>query len=148
MSRKLLAIASAIALATLAVQGVAAQERPFERFRVSDTYEQTIARFPDNLRSGFEAMWAALKAMNQEDGKALEVLHSYIALNFVRVSVMEAGLAEIPFPNQNVTYAEFYAEYRALMLANAVHILPAIIVMGNPFGTDWNAWFAAIDAYL
>jgi hypothetical protein len=148
MSRKLLAIVSAIALATLAVQGVAAQTQSIQRFQVSDTYEQTIARFPDALQSGFEAMWTALKAMNQDDGKALEVLHSYIALNFVRTNIMEAGIVEIPFPNQDVTYADFYPEYRAQMLANAVHILPAIIVMGNPFGTDWNAWFDALEAYL
>jgi len=147
MLRKTSIVAAALALA-FAVAPAAMADEPFERLRPAASYEEAIERFPEALRSGFEAMWAALMAMDQPEERALEVLNSYLALNFIRINVIEAGLEQIPFPNQDVTYAEFYAEFRARMLANAVHILPAIIVLGNPFGTDWDQWFSDIEGYL
>ena len=148
MLRRTVAIVSALVLATLVVPGVFADE-PFERFSVPATVEEAIERFPQNLQSGFQAMWAAMMAMGHPEERAVEVLNSYVALNFIRVNIIEAGLEEVPFPNnEDVTYAEFYAEFRARMLANAVHILPAIIVLGNPYGTDWDQWFDEIQEYL
>ena len=137
----------ALALAVNAAPAAMADE-PFERLRPAVSYEEAIERFPESLRSGFQAMRAALLAMGQAEENALAVLNSYLALNFIRINIMEAGLEQVPFPNQNVIYTEFYAEFRARMLANAVHILPAIIVLGNPFGTDWDQWFYDIEDYL
>jgi len=148
MLKKTVAIVSALALALLVVPGVFADE-PFERFSVPATSDESIERFPENLQSGFLAMRAALVAMGEEDEAIVEILNSYVALNFIRVNIIEAGLEEIPFPNnEGVTYAEFYAEFRARLLANAVHILPAIIVLGNPYGTDWDQWFDDMQDYL
>jgi len=148
MIKKTVAIVSALALALLVVPGVFADE-PFERFSVPATSDEAIERLPENLQSGFLAMRAALVAMGEEDEAIVEIFNSYVALNFIRVNIIEAGLEEIPFPNhEEVTYAEFYAEFRARLLANAVHILPAIIVLGNPYGTDWDQWFEDIQDYL
>jgi len=148
MLKRTAAIISAIALALLVVPGVFADE-PFERFIVPTASDEAIERFPENLQSGFLAMRAALVAMGEEDEAIVEILNSYVALNFIRVNIIEAGLELIPFPNhEEVTYAEFYAEFRARLLANAVHILPAIIVLGNPYGTDWDQWFDDIQGYL
>jgi len=145
--KRIVSIATAAAIALIVVPGVLADE-PFERFRVSAEREQVIERFPENLQSGFEAIWEALEAMGQSEERILEMFDGFVALNFIRINVIERGLEQIPFPNQDVTYAEFYAEFRALAIANAIHILPAIIVLGNPFGTDWEWWFTDIEAFL
>jgi len=145
--RSIIAAVFALAFAVTAAPAAMADE-PFERLRPAVSYEEAVERFPESLRSGFQAMRAALLAMGQAEENVLEVLNSYLALNFIRINVMEAALEQIPFPNQNVFYTEFYEEFRARMLANAVHILPAIIVLGNPFGTDWDQWFSDIEDYL
>jgi len=148
MLKRTVAIVSALVLALLVVPGVFADE-PFERFSVPATSDDAIARFPESLQSGFMAMRAALVAMGEEDAAITEIFNSYVALNFIRVNVIEANREEIPFPDhEQVTYVEFYAEFRARLLANAVHILPAIIVMGNPYDTDWDAWFDEMQGYL
>jgi len=148
MLKKTVAIAAALALALLAVPGAFADD-PFERFSFAGTYEEAIDRFPESLQSGFEAIWAALMAMGHPEERSLEILNSFVALHFVRVNIIEAGLEEVPFPNnEDVSYAEFYAEFRALGMRNLIHILPAVIVIGNPFGTDWDAWFEEIENYL
>jgi len=139
--------AFALAFAVIAAPAAMADE-PFERLRPAASYEEAIERFPESLRNGFRAMRAALLEMDQAEGNVLEVLNSYIALNFIRVNVINAELEQIPFPNQDVNYTEFYERFRARMIANAVHIMPAIIVMGNPFGTDWDQWFNDIEEYL
>jgi len=148
MIKKTVAVFTAIALALLVVPGVFADE-PFERFRVPADFDEAIERFPENLQSGFRAMWVTLEAMGHPEERSLEVINSFVALNFIRVNIIEPGIEEIPFPNnEDVTYAEFYAEFRARMVANAIHIHPAIIVLGNPYGTDWDQWFDDIEDYL
>jgi len=148
MVKRTVAIVSAIALALLVVPGAFADE-PFERFRVPTSFDEAIERFPESLQSGFRAMWAALGAMGHPEERSIEVINSFVALNFIRVNIIEAGIEEVPFPNnEDVTYAEFYPEFRARMVANAIHIHPAIIVLGNPYGTDWDYWFEAIEDYL
>ncbi|MCL1993326.1 MAG: hypothetical protein FWG66_10330 [Spirochaetes bacterium] len=147
MSKKAVIAVAFFVLAAIVVPGVSAQE-PFARFASSANTEAALERFPENLRSGFYGLSAALAAMGQPEERVVEVLDGFLAINFVRVNVIEAGLQSVPFPNQSVTYAEFYAAHRATLMATLIHSLPAVIVMGNPGGTNWDLWFAAIEAFL
>jgi hypothetical protein len=120
-----------------------------EKFAVSKTYDEAIARFPENLRTGFEGLYAALIAMGQTEEKALQVLHIYLALNHVKVNIIDAGKADVMLPNQTITYSEFYNTYRATAIEGFNHLSPAISVLGNPFDTaDWDQWYTDFEGFI
>jgi len=146
MFRKTVPAILALALALAFAPGVSASE-PFEVVHIPRNYDEAIVMFYDDLQSGFRAIWSALGAMGHPEPRSVDILNIYLGLDFIRENIMGTPLVQIPFPNnEDVTYAEFYPEFLARMLANTIHIMPAIIVLGNPHGTDWDDWFDFIMA--
>ena len=111
------------------------------------TFAELIKLFPAHLQGGFTGIYITLTGGGHTSKEALEAIHAYYFVHWVKVNRIYQGRGSEMLPNGQ-TVSQLYIQMRNTLIANLGMMSMAVTLSGNPGGTNWDVWIQYLMAWM
>jgi len=111
------------------------------------TVQESINRFPADLRSGFQGAYIA-NSMAGASNDLLGLFNLFHMVNLIRTELILTGRGNEMAGDTGQTVNQQYSYMRGRAIQSMAMLQMMTMMAGNPGGTNWDVWASRVMAWL